>query len=438
MRALIALFAAAVCTILGSCGGADSGVGSMDKRAARAVQAAPPTLDTATLLNWAPAAYPQYFNGASTDASAAVDGYGTFAYRYWPATGNYVGVLPDGGVYVFGPVSANQVSQVGTLQSLTCAIYDCGDCSGPSASSCNAATTTALNNALCTAIAPFSFEVGDSNGARLSKSRGGPGASDLLAIASASEWIYAAYVVDARGGVFSINESDINHLHFTSGYTNFGSSPNGLLCPASYTVDQCLQGTGGARDSQTVGRFDYDSGHMERHASGYMSLGSAGIGDLTARVQWQLGGDISLAYVEPNLASGIETTTADYARMLRKILAGRLGMHGALGINPVCTNASVPDCNAVPGASPMNITGEAWHYSMGHWVEDDPQVGDGAFSSVGTFGFYPWIDKSASYYGVVARESRSEPHAGVNSALCGRLIRRAWFTGVIQTRPIPG
>src|SRR5206468_10474115 len=105
------------------------------------------------------------------------------------------------------------------------------------------------------------------------------------------------------------------------------------------------------------------------------------------------------------------TTTADYARMLRKILAGDLKMHDALGMDPVCTNASVPGCNAVPGASPLNVTGEAWHYAMGHWVEDDPQVGDGAFSSAGAFGFYPWIDRGASFYGILARDSRNESQA---------------------------
>ena len=48
---------------------------------------------------------------------------------------------------------------------------------------------------------------------------------------------------------------------------------------------------------------------------------------------------------------------------------------------------------------------ESWHYSIGHWVEDDPAVGDGAFSSAGAFGFYPWIDASKTYYGVLAREA---------------------------------
>jgi len=423
------------CALVGGCGGSNGTTNVATPRAA--AQAVPPALDAATLLNWAPTAYPQYFNGASSDGVATIPGYGTFTYRYWPATGNYIGVLPDGSVYVDGPVSANQVEEVGSLQAFTCTVYDCGDCSGPASSSCNAAAATALNNALCNAVVPFSWEIGDAAGVRVSGSRGGPAQGDVIPVASASKWIYGTYVVQARGGAANLSASDIDHLHFTSGYTNLGNSPNGLLCPATDTVDQCLQGFGGTQDSRTVGRFDYDSGHMEKHASANMGLGSAGIRVLTAAVQVQLGADIALSYFEPDLAGGVATTTGDYARMLRKILGGSLKMRDALGMSPVCTNASVPGCNAVPGGSPLNVTGEAWHYAIGHWVEDDPRVGDGAFSSAGAFGFYPWIDKGASFYGILARDSRNEPQAGVNSALCGRLIRRAWFTGIIQTGAVP-
>lgn len=79
----------------------------------------------------------------------------------------------------------------------------------------------------------------------------------------------------------------------------------------------------------------------------------------------------------------------------------------------------------------------AWHYSYGHWVEDEPTTGDGAFSSPGKFGFYPWIDASKTYYGVVAREDVT-PGTSVQTApyyqsvLCGRAIRKAFVTGVPQ------
>jgi hypothetical protein len=53
-------------------------------------------------------------------------------------------------------------------------------------------------------------------------------------------------------------------------------------------------------------------------------------------------------------------------------------------------------------------------------------VGDGAFSSPGTYGFYPWVDATRTIYGVLGREAPSGQ--GYPSAVCGRLIRRAWVT----------
>ncbi len=83
---------------------------------------------------------------------------------------------------------------------------------------------------------------------------------------------------------------------------------------------------------------------------------------------------------------------------------------------------------ALPGtAVPAS---ESWHYSIGHWVEDDRVVGDGAFSSAGAFGFYPRIDAGKASYGIVARSSGAG--SGFESASCGRLIRKAWATAVAQ------
>jgi hypothetical protein len=80
---------------------------------------------------------------------------------------------------------------------------------------------------------------------------------------------------------------------------------------------------------------------------------------------------------------------------------------------------------------------------MAHWVENQtacigsagtlvPCTGDGAASSPGSNGFYPWIDSSATYFGLLARDSR-EGGVGFESAQCGRLIRKAFMTGLTQS-----
>ncbi|HET8871960.1 MAG TPA: hypothetical protein VFM48_16065, partial [Aquabacterium sp.] len=101
--------------------------------------------------------------------------------------------------------------------------------------------------------------------------------------------------------------------------------------------------------------------------------------------------------------------------------------------HPVCTNPKACPGDALKAPIPAT---EAWHYSIGHWVEDDPAVGDGSFSSPGAFGFYPWIDSAKRYYGIIAREERKgifsddpDGKPAVRSVECGRLIREAWETG---------
>jgi hypothetical protein len=101
-------------------------------------------------------------------------------------------------------------------------------------------------------------------------------------------------------------------------------------------------------------------------------------------------------------------------------------MKDYLGTHPVCT---LP--GSCPGAieSPVPV---AWHYSLNHWVEDDPGNGDGAFSSPGAFGFYPWISADKQWYGILARVSR-RPGAYKESVYCGIKLRHAWISGVPVT-----
>jgi len=93
------------------------------------------------------------------------------------------------------------------------------------------------------------------------------------------------------------------------------------------------------------------------------------------------------------------------------------------------------DLPTAPVWEPPMAGTESPHYSIGHWVEDDPEAGDGAFSSAGAFGFYPWIDSRVRWWGVLARldlHVGTEPGPGVESMFCGRRIRAAWVSGEAQ------
>lgn len=295
----------------------------------------------------------------------------------------------------------------------------------------SAATTTAQTNPNCAenVLGPFYWEVGDGNGVKASGQVGsGVDGNTKMSIASASKWVYSTYVVQKRGGV---NSADVPYLNFTSGYTQF----NNIVCSTLDTVASCLGGETG-QEADTINKFAYGSGHMQNHAVSRMNLGSMTINGLGAEIASALG-SYGFQYGNPNLAGGLIASGTGYGGFLRAMLRGSLTMKGSLGVGKVCAD---PDaCGGVAVHSPITsgATGETWYYSLGHWVEDDPRVGDHAFSSAGALGFYPWIDRTKTNYGVLARRAENERNAGYNSAKCGRMIRQAWMTGVATAATLP-
>lgn len=300
---------------------------------------------------------------------------------------------------------------------------------GPSTSQrAAAATATAQGSGNhCADIAPFYWEIGDKTGAQASgtvTSAADPTvytASSVMGIASASKWLYGAYVAQRRAGV--LTDSDVKFLTFRSGYTNFSA------CLPGQTIASCAALlTNDVHSNATDGRFFYNGGHMQNHANLVMGLGPLNNAGLAAEMGSQIGADIGLQYSEPQPAGGGVSTANDYARFLRKLLNGNLVMTSLLGTHAVCTNPTT--CPSGQALSTPIPTSESWHYSIGHWVEDDPVVGDGAFSSPGAFGFYPWIDATRSNYGIVAR--KVDTGGAYDSVQCGRQIRKAWMTAVPQ------
>jgi hypothetical protein len=317
-----------------------------------------------------------------------------------------------------------------------------GSSTPPTATSISAATATATGNATCQAIAPFYWEIGDKDGAMASDSTGDGSvtATTPMLIASASKWIFGAYVVERHSGVLTTN--DLYALTMRAGYQTFSYDACLRLSPvtqAAETVHECFTSPNLTAYNNTYtpppegAKFYYGGGHFQWLADTDLGLGPDNSAQLATDVAAYVGQDFAFTYDSPQLAAGVRTTADDYAIFLRKIINNQLRIGALLGSNAVCTNPA----NCTDAAyTPVPQT-ESWHYSLAHWVEDDPTVGDGSFSSPGAFGFYPWIDKTRTYYGVLARYE-SNPGAPVTSSpyyqsvVCGRAIRKAWFTGVQQ------
>jgi len=280
-----------------------------------------------------------------------------------------------------------------------------------------AARATAQDAADCQAVQPFYWSIGDAHGVLADGSAGRrpPTATTPMPIASASKLVYAAFVAEQRHG--QLTDDDVRFLHFTSGYTHFRS------CRRGQTVGECdAMRENGVHDPAEDGKFFYNGGHMQQHAV-REGLGSLDDRGLANRINAALG--TSFEYMEPQLAGGIRASAADYGEFLRRIVAGQLQMKSLLGAHPVCTNPQT-----CPTAA-ESVLHAGVHYAIGHWVEDDAS-GDGAYSSAGAFGFYPWIDRQAQWWGVLARfDARvdRQPGPGVESLYCGREIRAAWLGG---------
>lgn len=301
----------------------------------------------------------------------------------------------------------------------------------------SAAAGTASTNASCTSIAPFYWEIGDEHGSLGSGSVDtgtGISASTKMPIASASKWIWGAYVLQRYSGTSDdaiTNSTTRSYLQMTAGYTNFSDTS----CGSAASVHACADMTGTDGDHTNVyvnagdaGKFHYGGGHFQAFADTTAGLGSLGDTllhpNLANEIMSQVGTDTGLFYASPQPAGGVYANAVGYAAFLRRILNRSLVMGSHLGEDAICTlPAKCPGANYSP--FPEDV-----HYSYGHWVEDSPG-NDGAFSSPGKFGFYPWIDSTKTYYGILARQD-SNAGAYYASIVCGRLIRKAFLTGVVQ------
>jgi hypothetical protein len=197
----------------------------------------------------------------------------------------------------------------------------------------------------------------------------------------------------------------------TSGYPTF----NPFGCTAEMTVAQCFVAGGAVFDESTLGKFHYGGAH-DQNLAVELGLGELDRDGLIAEVRAWLGEDLELAYLTPQPAGGMTGSAAQYAAFLRKLLAGDLVLRDLLGVDPVCARAGTP--------SSATECPDSWHYGYNHWIEDDPSS-DGAFSSPGAFGFYPWISADKSVYGIVSRMT-VDVRSADESARCGQRIRRAW------------
>lgn len=271
----------------------------------------------------------------------------------------------------------------------------------------------------CRNLGDFYWEIGDVHGAHASGSVGQEYSQDkVLHIASASKWVFGSYVLEKLGRELSASDPAVQALEMQSGYVSLKHAS----CIFSRTVEACFQNrSNDVLTSDARGKFFYNGGHDQKLAVD-LGLGSFNSAQFGSELNQYLGGELNIKFGSPQPAGGMEMTPSSYAAFLRHILSGQLKMSQYLGRYPVCTLPGVCQ-NAIESPVPL-----AWHYSLNHWIEDDSS-GDGAYSSPGAFGFYPWISADRKWYGILARESH-RPRAYQESVICGQQLRQAWMVAI--------
>jgi hypothetical protein len=295
------------------------------------------------------------------------------------------------------------------------------------------AAAAAANGPACSAARPFYWEIGNANGVLASGQVGVVyNRNTRMNLASASKWILGAYAYERYGGVPPAGVHDA--LRMLSGYKNF----NQALCALAPTVKGCFNMIGNnTQVPALVGKFFYSGGNSQYVArdAGLLGLGDYTTAQLTAEIQLTLG--TTMEYQYPALSAGLEGSAAEYADFLRRLMkppaSGGLVMHDYLGYDTVPTQPCPSGHSGCAAGGTID-----WSYGDHYWVEDNAVAGDlgggtilgpgdGAYSSAGAWGFYPWISADRQLYGIVARRGLLGTAFRV-STTCGQAIRYA-YTG---------
>lgn len=278
---------------------------------------------------------------------------------------------------------------------------------------------TANQNQLCKRLGNFYWSIGDADG-KLGSGQIGTAYDEntRMPIFSASKMLFGAYVIERLNG--NLNPSIIEGLNFTSGYAEDGL----VLCDTTDTVGSCFDNELDNFQAGRAGTFHYASGHMQKIAAQDLGLASLSEQEFADEIMAYLGTDLAVEFdafvlgehLGPLAAGGMQTSASAYEGFLTEVLADELVFLDYLGAHATPTQKR-----------------HSYDYSMGHWVEKFPNGDIDAYSSIGALGFYPWIDSTLEYWGVIARlDTQSPVGAADDSELCGTKMRKAFMTGIPQ------
>jgi CubicO group peptidase (beta-lactamase class C family) len=276
----------------------------------------------------------------------------------------------------------------------------------------------------------FAVLIGTADGQVYSHTKGSFGLDQQVQIASASKWLTSATIMRlVDRGVMSLDDRPQDYLgfwtadlmdprsritleqllSFTSG---FNQTPGSLDCvpAATVTVQECTEQIySDGIDTNPGEGYSYGPEHMQIAAAmAEVATGMSFAEIFRAEIAEPLGMSTATGFITPTqtnpLASGGgASNAADYSRFLAALLREELVadtdafLADRIGNLPILFR---PSASAQFGD---------WHYALGAFVECDEPVFDAScmeraiYSSPGSFGWTPWIDRQTGYWGLIAR-----------------------------------
>ncbi|MEP0219388.1 serine hydrolase domain-containing protein [Parasphingorhabdus sp.] len=275
----------------------------------------------------------------------------------------------------------------------------------------------------------FAVIIGDANGILFEHEKGNYRLEDNVLIASASKWYTGATIMRlVDKGLMDLSDNPQDYLSFwtsdpsdqrsqitleqlLSFTSGFNAEPNTVSCvgDGAITILQCVQqiyDSGLGSDPGTG--FYYGPHHM--HVAAAMAEQATGLSynDIFRR---EVANPLGFSQVtrfatpsasNPRAAGGAFSNASDYALFLRALLDGSLMAEPDVFFKDYTS--------AVEFLSRPAGAGGDWHYAFGAWLECDeanfvPSCADAQiYSSPGSFGWTPWIDRRNGYFALIARD----------------------------------
>ena len=308
-----------------------------------------------------------------------------------------------------------------------------GSSSGTTGPSC---TTASLEADMTTLLASassevdFTYSIERSDGRKFTYSRGSSSLATSYESASTSKLVTSVIILrlvdegflhltDTPQSLISgwpITNSDSlypmtlkNLLSFTSGLESEAACIN----VGASNFETCTKNLASANVGNSVvpgTRFYYSSSHMQ--AAGLMAIKAKGYSswqNIFSDFKTATGLFANSVYdlpssANPRLAGGMHWTGNDYLAFLKALKSGLLLSSTMMSQLLLDQTASA----VIANSPPYSDLGEDWHYGLGIWHECQspsynciPAV---RVSSPGSYGAYPFWDRTHNYWGIVARQ----------------------------------